>query len=197
MLEAAAPGSVAFDYATHQTAVRQVLGSSAAGSVDRSLDRALVCSGPAVPEQDLLCTEYRDLVFDNEGLLASFTVGGTELHDRIVIDGPAVTIDLVTVTAVSAYRSPSTNTILAVLEVANGGTSAFELFPFGATYRPTEESAAVEADASWGVPAIDAGATSRVIVRFTDAPLGGILQVGGWSEASIGTTFAVRVAQES
>ena len=193
MLDASAPNSLARSYATHQAAVRGVLGASDGGSVERSTDRAVVCAGPAGPEQRLTCTEYRDLEFDDQGRLASFTIDGRDLDQRVITDGPAATVDRLTAQAVSAYQSPSSDSTLVVVELTNDGSSEFELFAFSATYRPTADAAAVEADGSWGTTAVGPGATTAVVIRFPDAPLGGALVLSGWSDASIGTTLTLRV----
>lgn len=194
LVAATAPNTIARRYALHQRNVREILGVGQGGTLERAPDRAVVCSSPAVPEQDTVCTEFRDLAFDEDGLLTAFTLGGTELDDRIVVDGPAVTVDRITVRELSAYRSPTSETTLVVLEVVNNSGDAFELFGFGATYRPDEASPPVEADASWGEADIPAGATGLVLVRFPNAELGGVVQVSGWNSAGVGATFAVRIA---
>lgn len=194
MLEVSTPGSTAHKYATHQAAVRSVLGGAEGGTVEQSTDRAVVCAGPAVPEQRVVCTEYEDLEFDNQGRLSTFTIDDVDLARRIVVDGPTVTVDRITVQEISAYRSPSTESTLIVIELTNDGTNEFELFAFSATYRPTEDSAAIETDGSWGTTIVGPGGSERAVIRFPDAPLGGTLQLSGWSEAGIGTTFVIRVA---
>ena len=129
--------------------------------------------------------------------MQEFTLGGLALDGRLVVNGPAVTVDRITVREVSAYRSPTSETTMIVLDVANDADDTFELFGFAATYRPSEDAAAIEADASWGGSRIEAGDTGQVLIRFADAELGGVLQVTGWSDAGVGLTFAVRIAADA
>lgn len=193
MLAASAPGSMAEGYAVHQSAVRGVLGPAESGALDRGLDRFVVCSGPAELERPPTCTEFGGLAFDDKGRLESFTVAGSDLGDRIATGGPAVLAERISVRVLSAYRSPTTESTLVVLEIVNSSDHTFEILPFAATYRPTEDSPAVEADASWGLTEVAAGDKTSVLVRFSDVSLNGVLHVGGWGANSIGTTFAVRL----
>jgi hypothetical protein len=197
MVAASAPGSVARSYALHQLAARTILGPTPAGRSERAPDRVVVCSAPAAPEQETACTEYADLAVDSEGRLTSFTVNGADITDRVLVNGPVVVVDRIEVHAVSAYRSPTSAAMFAVIEIANGSGTTFEMFPFAATYRPTEQAAAVEADASWGTAVVPSGATIRILLRFPDSALGGTLQISGWSEAETGAVFAVRLAETS
>ncbi len=194
MLTSSSPGSTANDYARHQVAARRILGADEPGFVEADDVSAIVCAGPPEPEQDVVCSTYEDFAFDPEGRLTGFTVGGEGLASRLSVDGPPTVVDRITVQHASAYRSPATETLFVVLDVINESANDFELFAFAATYRPAEDEPVVEALGAWGETTLAAGASGQVLVRFADAELGGVVNVSGWSDVSVGVTFVVQLA---
>lgn len=194
MLAVSAPGSTAYDYAQHQAAVRAVLGAESAGFVESDDTGALVCSGAPEPEQDVSCSRFASFAFDDEGRLTGFTIDGEGLAGRLSVDGAPTVVDRITVRQASAYRSPATGSLFVVLDVTNDSAQGFELFQLAAAYRPADDEPALEAEGAWGDATLDPGNGGRVVVRFTDAELGGVIQVSGWSDASVGVSFVVDVA---
>jgi hypothetical protein len=194
MLASAAPDSPAENYARHQIAVRNILGPATPGSATRSVNSATVCTTPT-PEREIVCTEFGDLVTDNE-LLESFRVEGQPVEALVVVDGPPATVGDVTVRVNSAYQSPTSNALLIVLLIDNRSNHDFETFGFSAEYRPDDAKAPVLVDGSWGMGTTPAGETSQLLLRIPDVPLHGTILLTGWSSGSGAANLTIRMTSD-
>lgn len=194
MLASAAPDSPAENYARHQIAVRDILGPATPGSATRSASSATVCTTPT-PEREIVCTEFGDLVTDND-LLRSFSVEGQPVEALVVVDGPPAVVGDVTVRVNSAYRSPTSNALLVVLEVDNESGEDFEIFGFSAEYRPDDARGPVLVDGSWGTGTTPAGETSQLLLRIPDVSLHGTILLTGWSSGSGAANLTIRMTSD-
>ena len=191
MLASAAPDSPAEKYARHQVAVRDILGPATPGSATRSANSTMVCTTPAL-EREIVCTEFGDLVTNNE-LLESFSVEGQPVEALVVVNGPPAVVGDVTVRVNSAYQSPTSKALLIVLKVDNGSSQDFETFGFSAEYRPDDTTAPVLVDGSWGTGTTPAGERSQLLLRIPDVALHGAILLTGWSSGSGAVNLTIRM----
>ncbi len=119
------------------------------------------------------CTVYDTPVFDNEGMLRSFSVNGVPVEQLVIGPGPLVAAESVQARVVSGYRAPSGVTALLVSVTA--GEESLTTFGFAAIQRPlTSESAApIETLGAWGSEEIAAGQSGELLLVFPGTPLDG------------------------
>lgn len=172
-LAAAAPGSLAYAYTFHQQQLDQAYldeGSEIeSGKVTEDDGVVTVCVGEAKDEE---CYKYADIEA-KDGKVASFTVDGRKLNDRISLgDGVAVSAGPYgSVRFLSAYKSAG-NDLFVVIEVKTKKEKA-QFQAYEATYRsPSGRQAKASAGTSDFV--IPDSTTNQALI-FPNAQPGGVV----------------------
>ena len=119
------------------------------------------------------CTIYDAPVFDNEGLLRSFSVNGVPLEQIVIGPGPLAVVESVQARVVSGYQAPSG--VTAIIISVTAGEESLTTFGFAAIQRPlTNESAAsIETAGAWGADQISSGQSGELLLVFPGTPLDG------------------------
>lgn len=178
MVALSAPGSVAERYALHTGAVIEVQGPSGdeaePGAVRAEGDAlVLTLTGAGGATVD---TTWAGFVVDDEGLLESFTIDGTALDDRLIVDGESDSVAGVTASVVSAFQLVSNDSPVVVIEVENGADAPYRLR--GADYAADGERVSSTPGEN-GALVVPAGETARALLVFATAPFGGVVTLEG------------------
>ena len=179
MTELSAPDSVAERYAVHTAALAELqaaAGEPASGGEVRvegdTVIATLVGSGGATVD-----TTWADFTLDDDGLLVDFTINGTALDDRLVVDGASDTVDDVTIAVVSAFELVTNDSPVIILEIENGSDGPYRLR--GASYEaPDGATVTSNPDQGRGL-VVPAGGVNRVLLIFAPAPFSGTLTLDG------------------
>ena len=118
---------------------------------------------------------FSDPVFDDDGLLRSFSVEGASIDVSVLEAGPVTVVDDVQGRVSSVYRTATGQ--LSMLIDVTAGAEALEVFAFAAVHRPrtitSGSSGLVETSGAWGDPSVAAGESTRLLLVFDDASLDG------------------------
>ena len=179
--ELAVPGSIAEAYLIHQAAVANAAldggTSSPADKLTKIKAGYKLCSTDG---NETVCTTYESFK-SNDGKIASFTVNGNELADRIAIGQgkPTKAGDLATVRFISSYKAGS-NYLWVSMQIKSGDKK-LNLGTFDAKYRAPEgrQSTAQYAE---GPSELGADSTATVSIGFEKAEPGGEITLVIWDE---------------
>lgn len=118
---------------------------------------------------------FSDPVFDDEGLLRSFSIEGVSIDTSVLEAGPVIVVEDVQGRVASVYRTAAGQ--LSVLIDVTAGAEALDVFGFAAVHRPrtiaSGSSGLVETSGAWGDSLVAAGASTRLLLVFDDASLDG------------------------
>lgn len=118
---------------------------------------------------------FSDPVFDDEGLLRSFSIEGVSIDASVLEAGPVTVVEDVQGRVASVYRTAAGQ--LSMLIDVTAGAEALEVFGFAAVHRPrtiaSGSSGLVETSGAWGDSSVAAGASTRLLLVFDDASLDG------------------------
>ena len=182
------PGSPAAVLVAHQLTVatlRAEVPELATTSTSTSTSTTLVSSesstslvATTVPDTTTAPTDpvrFSDPVFDDEGLVRSFSVEGASIDGSVLEAGPVTVVDDVQGRVASVYRTAAGQ--LSMLIDVTAGAEALEVFGFAAVHRPrtiaSGSSGLVETSGAWGDASVTAGASTRLLLVFDDASLDG------------------------
>lgn len=183
-LQFAAPNSIAAMYLTEQTAhlqAQQDGGTLSAETQEVVIkdDSVYVCyDGYDAEDADIddYCSEYSNLVFDENGKLVSFDAGGKPLEGRIALgDGTPIEVaDIANVTYLSSYVTIGGDLVV-VVEIESN-TDPLNIISFDATYVATNGRAS-SSKMSDGPSELKAGRLGNLAVWFPNVGLGGTLEL--------------------
>ena len=178
MTAVSAADSVAEDYAVHTAALAELQAASGepASGGEVRVDGDTVIATLVGSSGSSIDTTWADFTLDDDGRLVGFTIDGTPLDDRLVIDGASDTVADVTVSVASAFELVTNDSPVVILEVDNGAAGAYRLR--GAAYEAPDGTTVSSSPAGRGL-LVRAGATSRVLLVFATAPFGGTLALTG------------------
>ena len=182
------PGSPAAVLVAHQLTVatlRAEVPELSTTSTSTSTSTTLVSSesstslvATTVPDTTTTPTDpvrFSDPVFDDEGLVRSFSVDGASIEGSVLEVGPVTVVDDVQGRVASVYRTAAGQ--LSMLIDVTAGAEALEVFGFAAVHRPrtiaSGSSGLVETSGAWGDSSVAAGASTRLLLVFDDASLDG------------------------
>ena len=182
------PGSPAAVLVAHQLTVatlRAEVPDLSTTSTTTSTSTTLVSSesstslvATTVPDTTTVPTDpvrFSDPVFDDEGLVRSFSVEGASIDGSVLEAGPVTVVDDVQGRVASVYRTAAGQ--LSMLIDVTAGAEALEVFGFAAVHRPrtiaSGSSGLVETSGAWGDASVTAGASTRLLLVFDDASLDG------------------------
>ncbi|MGA1568037.1 MAG: hypothetical protein ACO38K_00115 [Ilumatobacteraceae bacterium] len=136
---------------------------------------------------------YADAVFDDEGLVRSFSVNGVSIDSLVREAGPVSVVEGVQGRIASAYRTAAGR--VSVLFDVTAADEALSVFGFAAVHRARTisdgSSGLTEAFGAWGVDSVSAGASSRMLVVFDDGALDGEVLVTVLTESGVDLDLAL------
>lgn len=192
MHDFAEPGSVAYVYATHQTAFARALRDDGAPPTAHRVTyqdgEAEVCS-----VEGETCGVWADFTTDPEsGLLTGFTVNGQSLEGRILGgSGESVSAAGAQFTLVSAYKSIQGENLWVVVEVANG-PEPISIYPWEAEY-VTADGRQVSATDGLGPGDLRPDAKATHVLGFAGADPGGTVYMVGAAGQNQSESFEVEL----
>lgn len=138
----------------------------------------------AAPPVDVV---YSDPVFDDAGLVRSFSVNGVSIDSLVREAGPVSVVEGVQGRIASAYRTASGR--VSVLFDVTAGDEELRVFGFASVHRARTisdgSSGLTEAIGAWGVDSVPAGASTRMLVVFDDGALDGEVLVTVLTESGV------------
>lgn len=130
---------------------------------------------------------YSDPVFDDAGLVRSFSINGVSIDALVREAGPVSVVEGVQGRIASVYRTASGR--VSVLFDVTAGDEALSVFGFAAVHRARTitdgSSGLTEALGAWGVDSVPAGASTRMLVVFADGALDGEVLVTVLTESGV------------
>jgi len=181
----AAAGSPAALYATHQIAAVRASGIPRAPTdVEVDGDSIVLCQAglDASGNQTEQCNTYADFTVDGDRL-ASFTIDGTPVSDRIRAGDPAGTsADGVTARIVTAYQTARGDLALNI-DITNGRDTALAVADYDWAFVTADGRQVAPSELFAGpAPQVEPGATAGHVVYFEQAPLGGSLRIVAFAD---------------
>ena len=136
------------------------------------------------------CVTYSDPVFDEDGLLRSFSIDGVAVENRVIGPGPVAVVESVQARVVSGYAAPNGVTTIRIAVTA--AEHPMTIFGFATVHRPLAAgSPAIETRGAWGGLAVDAGASTEFLVAFDDTTLDGDLAFTAVTADGVDVNFAL------
>ena len=136
------------------------------------------------------CVTYSDPVFDEDGLLRSFSIDGVAVENRVIGPGPVAVVESVQARVVSGYAAPNGVTTIRIAVTA--AEHPMTIFGFATVHRPLAAgSPAIETRGAWGDLAVEAGASTEFLVAFDDTTLDGDLAFTAVTVDGVDVNFAL------
>ena len=181
--EAAAEVRSAYLASTTTTSGESTTMPAIADSVETTTTIGMPCGEP-------VCATYSDPVFDEDGLLRSFSIDGVAVENRVIGPGPVAVVESVQARVVSGYAAPNGVTTIRIAVTA--AEHPMTIFGFATVHRPLAAgSPAIETRGAWGDLAVEAGASTEFLVAFDDTTLDGDLAFTAVTVDGVDVNFAL------
>jgi hypothetical protein len=182
MLDHAVEGSPAYVYASVQVAAVEALADQ--GMTDDAGDATVTETGMRVCNTDIdgsrNCTDMEELTVTN-GKLATFTVDGTQIDDRLAAGGATATEGATSVTLLGAYHSIQGDVLLVALDIVNEGDEPTNLNIYSAEY-VNDAGRQVSAGDAIGPSELRGGAAGSAVIYIPAQSVGGTFYLDGSSD---------------
>lgn len=191
------PGSPAAVLVAHQAAVATLVAeltlpeattSTSSTTTSTFVDTSIAIDATTTTVEPMVAeVRYGDPVFDDDGLVRSFSINGDSLDGLIREAGPVVVVEGVQGRIASVYRTAA-GRVSALIDVT-AADEGLTVFGFAAVHRARAidagSSGLTEAIGAWGVDSVPAGASTRILVVFGDGALDGEVLITVVTDAGV------------
>jgi hypothetical protein len=132
------------------------------------------------PDGRRSCMDFENLTV-TDGKLATFTIAGTAIEDRLFAGGTTATDGDVVVELIGAYHSVQADSLVVVVDITNGSSQPVDLNLYSAEYL-TPDSRQVSAEEAVGPFDLRPGASGYAALMFPAQGVGGAVYITGWDD---------------